>query len=121
MYRNGLVYKTLEQICCDAGFRIVYQEVPDDCIDGEILARADAEAKAIMMPESDCFESDEQAAFILGHEMAHILLGIGSPDSFYTRETNEAACNIAGAALASLAEEIAGARIERDMQSAARE
>jgi len=112
-YKNGLIYKMLASLCEKAGFKIVYETVPDDSIDGAILARADESGRMIMMPIDDPFDRDEQAAFTLGHEMAHLLIGLGSPDDFYERETNEAICNIVGAALASLAENIAGTEIEK--------
>lgn len=53
MYRNYEVYKALEKIITSAGVEIIYQEVPDDSIDGEIWARADTNANAIMMPDND--------------------------------------------------------------------
>lgn len=95
-YRHDSVYMTLERLCADAGIRIVYQAVPDDSIDGEIWARSDMECQSIMMPDQDCFDCDERAGLILGHEMAHIITGLGSPDYLPERIKNEAVCDLLG-------------------------
>ena len=107
-YRDDATYKTLEKMCHDAGIKIVYQPVPDDSIDGEIWARADCDSCRIMMPDSDCFDSDERACLILGHEMAHILTGADSPDVLPERVKNEAICDLLGYHLYTLADMIAG-------------
>lgn len=68
----------------------------------------------IMMPETDEFHNDELACAILGHEMAHILTGLNSPDNVLDRRRNEAVCDLVGVYLAKLAELIAGWKIEKE-------
>lgn len=102
-YRKNPVYQTLEKIINDAGVRIIYQNVPDDSIDGEIWARSDHDGMSIMMPDEDTFPDVETACLILGHEMGHILTGLDSPDEPVQRRINEATCDQVGAYLYNLA------------------
>ena len=112
-YRNDETYKALEKIITAAGVNIVYQEVPDDCIDGAIWARCDDEGMSIMMPDKDVFPDDETACLILGHEMGHILSGLDSPDYPSDRRRNEAVCDLIGVYLCKLAEMTAETEIEK--------
>lgn len=114
-YRDDLAYKALEKLCLDAGVRIVYQPVPDDCIDGEIWARSNGQGREITMPDTDCFDTVEMAGLILGHEMAHIITGVDSPDIVPERVRNEAICDLVGYYLYQMAEMIAGAQYEREI------
>lgn len=107
-YRGDPVYIALEKLCKAAGVTVIYQEVPDDSIDGAIWARAECDMRAVMMPqEDDAFPSAEKAGHILGHELAHVLLDIDSPDDIIQREQNEAICDFVGVAYYRLAESIA--------------
>lgn len=102
-YRDNEAYKKLEQIISDAGVQIIYSEVPDDPIDGAIWARTESDANVIMMPDAETFPDDETACLILGHEMGHILSGLGSPDVPSVRRKNEAVCDLIGVYLVELA------------------
>lgn len=104
-YNKMPVYAILESLIKSAGVDIVYQEVPDDHIDGAIWARSDTEGfGAIMMPDSAAeFPSEEQACLTLGHEMGHILSGLNSPDDPELRTHNEAVCDLIGVYLWRLA------------------
>ena len=112
-YRHDSVYMALERLCTEAGIKIVYQTVPDDSIDGEIWARSDVTMQTIIMPDQDCFDCNERAGLILGHEMAHIITGLGSPDYQPERMKNEAICDLLGSQLYRLAEMIAVAEAEK--------
>ena len=103
-YREDLTYKALQEILQNAGITIIYQEVPDDSIDGAIWARADCDGMAIMMPENgDAFPDSETACCILGHEAGHILSGLNSTDLPAERRKNEAVCDLIGFYLYQLA------------------
>lgn len=109
-YAEDAVYKILSDWIESAGVRIIYQSVPDDPLDGEIWARSDY--NSIMMPvEDDAFPDAWKAACILGHEMAHILTGLDSPDD-EQRAHNETVCDEVGKALA----EFASRRWEKEME-----
>lgn len=110
MYRTDRLYKTLSEMIEDAGVKILYQKVPDDSIDGEILARADY--KSIMMPDEDVFPDAWTATWVLGHEMAHILTGADSPDDPKKREKNETLCDEVGKAL----REFAALKVEKEIE-----
>lgn len=113
-YREDLTYQALERIITQAGVKVEYMPVPDDHIDGAIWARADQEARKIMMPDDgNAFPDEETACLILGHEMGHILSGLDSPDDVVERKKNEAVCDLIGAYLTKLAEMTAGTAIER--------
>lgn len=112
-YRNDAVYKALEEIITDVGVKVVYTEVPEDSIDGEIWARSDINSNSIMMPGSDVFPDDETACLILGHEMGHIMSGLDSPDLRIERKRNEAVCDLIGVYLVRLAEMKAGYDAEK--------
>lgn len=112
-YRNGMIYSTLEELINAAGVEVIYEKVPDDSIDGEIWARADADANMIMMPDADdAFPDEDTACLILGHEMGHILMNIDSPDEPCKRRMNEAICDQIGVYLYQLACRIVGKRLE---------
>lgn len=113
MYRNYEVYKALEKIITSAGVEIIYQEVPDDSIDWEIWARADCDARKIMMPDDESFPDDDTATLILGHEMGHIISGNESPDDPVDRKQNEAECDLIGVYLYKLAHMIAENEAEK--------
>ena len=113
-YRNDLVYMALEQIVINAGIKIEYLPIPDDCIYGEILARSNEQFRVIQMPDTDTFDSDEQAALVLGHEAAHILTSLDSPDYLPERIQNEDVCDYIGKVLYKLAEMTASTKIERE-------
>ena len=117
MYYDDRLYKTLASLIKDAGVRIIYQAVPDDCIDGEIWARADSEGRMIMMPDEDVFPDAWKATEILGHEMAHILTGVDSPDDPEERQKNESICDEVGRALREFAALTLEKRMERDFFS----
>ena len=103
VYRNDLAYMTLVKILENAGMDIIYQEVPDDPIDGVIGARAD-EYDGIMMPEDpEAFPDAETACLVLGHEAGHILASVDSPDIPAERRKNEAICDLIGCCLYELA------------------
>ena len=107
-YRNDPQYKALEKLCEMAGYNITYATVPDDSIDGEIWARSDRDSRTILMPIDETeFENGEQASRILGHEMAHIITGLDSPDEPELREHNERECDKLGEYLAQFAVHIA--------------
>lgn len=116
-YRYDPVYRALEKLCADAGIRIVYQTIPDDPIDGEVWARADADGQSIMMPDQDCFDCAERAALILGREMSHIITGLHSLDYLPERVRDEAVCDLLGSHLYSPAEMIASAEIEKTFRA----
>ena len=118
-YTKGFTYQALERLIESAGVKIMYEEVPDDHIDGAIWARSDLDMNAIMMPDSDdAFPDEQTACMILGHEMGHILTRLDSPDLVYERQLNEAKCDIVGVYLAKFAEMIAGTEIERSVWGA---
>ena len=101
-YKTDLVYQALEEILQNAGMKIIYEEVPDDRIDGAIWARSDYDK--IMMPKApEAFPDPETACCILGHEAGHILSGIDSPDIPSLRRKNEAVCDLIGCYLYELA------------------
>ena len=115
-YRDGIIYKALEKIITNAGVKIVYEEVHNDIIDGEIWARADYESNMIMMPDApDAFPDEEKACLILGHEMGHILSRLDSVDDPKERERNETTCDGIGVYLYRLAELTAGEEIEQQI------
>lgn len=101
-YRDSEYYRMLEHLIEDAGVKIIYEEVPNDSIDGEILARADINGRSIMMPNNESL-GDEDAMLVLGHEMGHILTGTDSPDEPVSRLRNESECNLVGVLLTELA------------------
>ena len=117
-YRHDPVYAVLERLCTEAGIRIVYKSIPDDSISGEIWARTDSQGQSIEMPDQDCFDCDEMASLILGHEMAHIITGLDTVDYLPERVRNEAVCDLLGSHLYSLAEMIAGAEVEAEVKKA---
>ena len=121
-YRIDEVYKTLEKIIRDAGVEITYQNVHDDCIDGEIWARSDIESRIIMMPEDgDAFPDIETACRILGHEMWHIMTELESFDGMPSiREVNERTCDYIGALLYRLADMTQEHEIEEAWEKAKR-
>ena len=94
MYRENNVYRIMEKLITSAGVEIIYQEVPNDHIDGAIWARSDIDSRMIMMPDKDVFGNDETACLILGHEMGHILANVDSPDVPAERRKNEAICDL---------------------------
>lgn len=117
-YREGMIYKTLEKIITNAGVQIIYDEVPDDSIDGAIWARSDYESNQIMMPDDgEAFPDEVTACCILGHEMGHIITRLDSSDIPDERMFNEAECDKIGVYLYRLAEMIA--RHEYEMKMAA--
>jgi len=103
LYKNYPVYIALKKLIESAGVRVVYQEVPDDHIDGAIWARTDINSQTIMMPDSDDFPDFDTACLILGHEMGHILTRVDSPDVPDERRMNEAICDQVGVYLYRLA------------------
>ena len=112
-YRDNLIYTVLEELVKAAGVNIIYQEVPNDQIDGEIWARADYNMNAIMMPDADdAFPDDDTACLILGHEMGHIMMRVDSPDDPSERRMNEAVCDQIGVYLYKLACMIAEKKME---------
>ena len=111
-YRDNSVYQELENIIEAAGVKITYTKVKDDSIDGAILARSDDEGMQIIMPDGDVFSNPDEACFILGHEMGHILTGLDSPDDVITRQRNESVCNLVGVYLTRLAEMTTGNKAE---------
>ena len=66
------------------------------------------------MPDTDTFDSDEQAVLVLGHEAAHILTSLDSPDYLPERIQNEDVCDYIGKVLYKLAEMTASTKIERE-------
>ena len=119
-YRNYDAYRALEKIILAAGIEIVYQEVPDDSIDGEIWARSDSDSLSIMMPDADDFPNAIKATKVLGHELAHILTGLDSPDDPEKREVNEKNCDILGDSFYALAELIANKEAEDALRYASK-
>ena len=106
-YTSDLVYRALENLCDNAGIRVVYTHVPDDAIKGELWARANQQARLIEMPNDDCFESPIQAALVLGHELSHIVAEIDSVDDYALSPLHESMCDMLGSFLYKLAEMIA--------------
>lgn len=113
MYRDDEVYQQLEKIITNAGVKITYVKVHDDSIDGAIWARADTESQQILMPDTDEFPNEMIACLVLGHEMGHILSGLGSPDDPVERRYNEAECDQIGVYLYKLAEMTADYEAEK--------
>lgn len=119
-YRNYQVYQTLERMVRAAGVDVIYQEVSDDRIDGEIWARSDIGGRMIMMPDSDdAFPEEDTACLILGHEMGHILSELDSPDDPATRRLNEATCDQIGVYLYRLAVLMSEKEMEDQLRSGA--
>ena len=115
LYRDDVVYKELERIINDAGVSVIYGDVPDDSIDGEIWARSDSDSNTIIMPDSEeAFPDNETACLILGHEMGHILSRLDSVDQPIERRRNEAVCDMIGVCLYQLAERTAGRKAEKE-------
>ncbi len=106
-YTSDPVYRALENLCDNAGVRVVYTHVPDDAIKGALWARADQQARCIEMPNEDCFESPIQAALVLGHELSHIVAEIESVDDYAQSPLHESMCDMLGSFLYKLAEMIA--------------
>lgn len=113
MYKDYSVYQALEKLIISAGVTVEYRKVPDDAIDGEIWARADCDARKIMMPDDEAFPDDDTATLILGHEMGHIISGNESPDDPVDRKQNEAECDLIGVYLYKLALMIAENEAEK--------
>lgn len=118
-YKEGMVYKTLEKIITSAGVQIIYDEVPDDSIDGAIWARSDYDSNQIMMPnDGEAFPDEITACCILGHEMGHIITGLDSTDIPDERMFNEAECDKIGVYLYRLAKMTADYEYEKKMEAA---
>lgn len=113
LYRDDPTYTILESLCIRAGVEVKYTIIPDDQIDGTLWARSNDQQKVIEMPDTDCFDSPEKAAIILGHEMAHILAGVDSSDLLIESVMNEAFCDLLGGYLYKLSELIAGTDAEK--------
>ena len=115
-YAEYPAYRELVALLGNAGITVSYGDVWADSIDGDIWARTDAESRHILMPAAaDSFTDSETATVILGHEAAHILLALDSPDAPADRCINEAQCDYVGGVLFKLAEMTAGARAEREL------
>lgn len=117
-YRDNRHYMELENLIKMAGVKVIYDEVFDDHIDGEIWARADIDGLQIMMPDTEDFSDPETACLVLGHEMGHILSGLESSDFPSERRANEAICDLIGVCLTKLAELITGNKIEMELREA---
>lgn len=109
-YRDDDVYKMLEEIIVNAGVEIMYMNIP-----AEDAGRSDTEGLIIQMPDKDIFESEMQAALVLGHEMGHILIGDRKEYDLRDHVEIESTCDLIGAYLYKLAEMSAGTRLERSV------
>ena len=108
-YADEGVYKYMVKLCELAGVPVQYTN-----IDNEIYART-REFGEIQMPMDDCFDSDEHATMVLGHELGHHLLKMFYVDTeFINPDTDkplntmiESQCDFVGVVLYKLAEMIA--------------
>lgn len=101
------------------GVSVRYTTVLNDQLDGELWARSSGQNLAIEMPDSDCFEQQEQAILVLGHELAHLVSRIDSSDNPVESVKNEAACDLLGSYFYNLAEMIAAHKAEQQFLTAA--
>ena len=98
MYRDHQGYKALENLIKAAGVKIDYVGVSND-----IYARSRMDGNYIQMPAEDNFDSVDHACLVLGHEMGHILSGLGTEDALELKAHNEAVCDLIGVYLYRLA------------------
>lgn len=126
-YAKDSVYQELANLCEQAGYHIVYT---DKIYQG---AYAMTDTFEIRMPLQNEFHSDEHAALVLGHELAHRLtenwyLPDQKPrpdgtsyEDFPLHVVIEADCDRIGAALYELAEKIANKKAENAFVAACKE
>jgi len=118
-YTENPVYQELVIMANNAGIKIEYREQDDDNVVGEARAPEYQEPVVDMMNNFD-YGTDEHAAFLLAHEIAHTLVS-----SFYSEASHhfyqdtshvrwfiEADADKIGAALYCLAEMTANFRAE---------
>lgn len=107
-YANASVYRALLGLCEKAGLDVQYAPLP-------LSIYACSKDRAIQMPEDNHrFFSDEHAAIVLGHELAHYLVNPNFPElekdeqlTLKRKMLLESECDRLGTYLCSLAAAIA--------------